>query len=96
MKYLSTLAITALTGIGLLMPELAFAASSPFSTGSGALSNDILTILTPVAGIAVMAAGVLAGFGRISWPLAISIVVGIVLIFGAQQLVDWVRGLFGV
>lgn len=96
MKYLSTLAITALAGIGLLMPELAFAASSPFSTGSGALSTDILNILTPVAVIAVMVAGALAWFGRISWVLAISVMVGIVLVFGSQQIVAWVRGLFGV
>lgn len=94
MKSLPNIAIVALAGIGLLMPELAFA--GPFTSGASSLSSDILTILTPVAVIAVMVAGALAWFGRISWVLAISVMVGIVLVFGAQQIVAWLRGLFGV
>ncbi|NOU21136.1 MAG: TrbC/VirB2 family protein [Methyloglobulus sp.] len=94
MKSLPNIAIVALAGIGLLMPELAFA--GPFTSGASSLSSDILTILTPVAVIAVMVAGALAWFGRISWVLAISVMVGIVLVFGSQQIVAWVRGLFGV
>jgi len=69
---------------------------SPFATGSGALSTDILAILTPVAVIAVMALGALAWFGRVSWMHAVSGMVGIVLVFGSQQIVTWVRSLFGV
>ena len=72
------------------------AGGSPFSTGSSALSTDLLTILTPVAAIAVMALGVLAWFGRISWGFAVSCMVGIVLVFGSQQIVSWIRGLAGV
>lgn len=95
MKIHSNSAIVTLAALGLLMPELAFAAG-PFTAGSTSLAQDILTILTPVAVIAVMAAGVLAWFGRISWVLAISVMVGIVLVFGSQQVVTWIRGLFGV
>ena len=83
-----------IVGLSLFMPELAFA--GPFSSGATSLSQDILTILTPVAVIAVMVAGVLAWFGRISWVLAISVMAGIVLVFGSQQIVTWIRGLFGV
>lgn len=75
--------------------HLAYAAG-PFDSGSEALSDDILTILTPVAVIAVMVLGALAWFGRVSWGLAVSSMLGIVLVFGSQQVVTWVRGLFGV
>jgi len=87
--------IVIIAGLGLFVPELAFAAG-PFSSGATSLSQDILTILTPVAVIAVMAAGALAWFGRVSWVLAISVMAGIVLVFGSQQIVTWIRGLFGV
>jgi type IV secretion system protein VirB2 len=95
MKVYTNIAIVTIAGLGLFMPELAFAAG-PFTSGATSLSQDILTILTPVAVIAVMAAGVLAWFGRISWILAISVMAGIVLVFGSQQIVTWIRGLFGV
>ncbi|OAI00914.1 transposase [Methylomonas methanica] len=79
----------------LSIEHLAYAAG-PFTTGAGALSTDILAILTPVAVIAVMVLGALAWFGRISWTVAVASMIGIVLVFGAQQIVTWVRGLFGV
>lgn len=94
MKSLPNIAIVALAGIGLLMPELAFA--GPFTQGATSLSTDILAILTPVAVIGVMVAGGLALAGRISWVLALSVMLGIVLIFGSQQLVSWVREMFGI
>lgn len=56
----------------------------------------MLAILTPVALIAVMASGTLAWFGKISWWYLIGVVIGIVLVFGAPQIVTWVRTLAGV
>lgn len=79
----------------LSVEHLAYGAG-PFTTGAGALSTDLLAILTPVAVIAVMVLGALAWFGRISWMLAVGCMLGIVLVFGSQQVVSWVRGLFGV
>lgn len=79
-----------------LIPELVFAQASPFATGAGAAQTNILTILTPIAVIAVMALGVAAWFNKISWGWAVAGVIGIVLVFGAPQLVTWVRGMFGV
>jgi type IV secretion system protein VirB2 len=95
MKQYPKRALVIFAGLGLIRPELAFAAG-PFTAGATSLAQDILTVLTPVAVIAVMAAGALAWFGRISWVLAISVMVGIVLVFGSQQIVSWIRGLFGV
>ena len=79
-----------------LLPDLVLAQASPFSTGTTAFQTNFLTILTPVAVIAVMALGLAALFGRISWGWAAGGVAGIVLVFGAPQLVTWVRGMFGV
>ena len=82
----------------LLMPgvSLAAGAAGPFATGTAASSGAILTILTPIAVIATMAAAILAMMGKISWSWLIGLIVGIVLLFGAPQIVAWVRGLFGV
>ena len=74
----------------------ALAQQSPFSTGAGAFQGSLLAILTPVAIITVMALGVAAWMNRISWGWAITGVLGIVLVFGAPQVVTWVRGMFGV
>ncbi|WP_245217909.1 TrbC/VirB2 family protein [Pseudomonas eucalypticola] len=81
--------------IGSIFPALAMA-SNPFTTGATGLSSDTLAMLTPVAGIAVMAVGLLALFGRIHWMWLVGTIVGIVLVFGSDQIVTWIRGLFGV
>jgi len=73
-----------------------FAQASPFATGTAAFQSNFLTILTPVAVIAVMALGVGAWFNRISWGWAGGGALGIMLVFGAPQVVSWVRGLAGV
>ena len=70
--------------------------TSPFSTGATAFQATFLTILTPVAVIAVMALGVAAWFNRISWSWAAGGALGILLVFGAPQVVTWIRGLAGV
>jgi type IV secretion system protein VirB2 len=86
-------AFALLTG---LLPELALAQASPFSTGATSFQTNFLAILTPIAVIAVMALGLAALFGRISWGWAAGGVAGIVLVFGAPQLVTWIRGMFAV
>ena len=78
------------------VPELVLAQASPFATGAAAANTNILQILTPIAVIAIMALGAAAWFNKISWGWAIAGCVGIVLVFGAQQIVTWVRGMFGV
>jgi len=74
----------------------ALAQASPYATGAAAFQTNFLTILTPVAVIAVMALGVGAWFNRISWSWAAGGALGILLVFGAPQIVAWVRGLAGV
>jgi len=79
-----------------LAPEWAFAGASPFTTGATAASTNLLAILTPIAVVAVMALGAAAWFNKISWGWAIAAMVGIACVFGSQQIVTWVRGMFGV
>ena len=81
---------------GALVAAEALAQASPFSVGAGAFQGSFLAILTPIAVITVMALGVAAWMNRISWGWAITGVIGIVLVFGAPQVVGWVRGMFGV
>ena len=80
----------------LLSTSVTFAQSSPFSTGASAFQTSLLSILTPIAVIAVMGLGVGAWFNRISWSWAAGGALGILLVFGAPQVVSWVRGLAGV
>ena len=87
-----------IAGAALAVTPVPFAAAqtSPFATGATALQTNLLTILAPVAIIAVMVLGVAAWFNRISWAWMVGGVAGIVLVFGSSQVVTWVRGLFGV
>jgi type IV secretion system protein VirB2 len=90
-----TLVFIALHSLLYLFPEFAHAAN-PFSGGAAAAKADFLAIVAPIAGIAFMAIGMLAWFGKISWIWLLGLVVGIVLVFGHDQVVAWVRGWFGI
>jgi type IV secretion system protein VirB2 len=80
----------------LVLPLAAWAQTSPFQTGATALQTNILALLTPVAVILIMVLGIVAATGRISWGWPLAAMVGIAIMFGAPQIVAWVRGLFGV
>ena len=78
------------------MPMVAFAQASPFNTGATSLLSFALTIATPIAAIIVIGLAIAAAVGKISWGWVIGAIVGIAAIFGAPQIVTWIRGLFGV
>lgn len=86
----------AATTLLLSLCSTAALAAQPFASGSSTLTNDILAIVTPIVGLAVIALGVLCWFGKVAWPWFAGLVVGIVLVFGNQQIVSWIRSLFGV
>jgi len=88
-------ALTALLP-ALMLPALAAAQSSPFMTGATALQSNILAWMTPIAVILVMVLGAMAMASRISWGYCIGAILGIAIVFGAPQIVAWVRGMFGV
>jgi type IV secretory pathway VirB2 component (pilin) len=73
-----------------------FAQTSPFDTGANSLVDFALTIATPIAILVVIGAAIAAAVGRISWGWVIGGIAGIAAIFGAPQIVAWIRGMFGV
>ena len=79
-----------------LLPMLALAQASPFLTGATALQTNILAWATPIAIILVMVLGIMAMANRISWAWPLAAVLGIAIVFGAPQIVTWIRGMFGV
>lgn len=92
-------ATAALGGLVLLAllacPGIAHA-TNPFSAGTTGAQTWLQSILLPVAIIGVIVVGVLALFGIMRWGMAISAMAGIVVIFGAPQLVAWARQISGV
>ncbi|HMN43825.1 MAG TPA: TrbC/VirB2 family protein [Povalibacter sp.] len=69
---------------------------SVFDTGASSMVDWVLTIATPIAIIVVIGAGVAAMIGKITWSWVVGGLVGIGVIFGAPQIVPWVRDMFGV
>jgi type IV secretion system protein VirB2 len=72
------------------------AQTTVFDTGANALVQWGLTIATPIAVLIVIAAGIAAAIGKISWGWVFGGIVGIAVVFGSEQIVTWIRGLFGV
>jgi type IV secretion system protein VirB2 len=90
---------TIVLGVGIAsiaMPIIVIAQASPFLTGATALQTNILAWLTPVAVILVMVLGAMAMANRMSWGWCIGAIFGIAIAFGAPQIVNWIRGMFGV
>lgn len=88
-KHYSSLALSIVFGVLSLMPEIAMAA--PWDS----VADSVLAIFTggltrTLAIIAVIACGIAAVAGKLSWDWAIKIIVGIALIFGAAAIVDFI------
>lgn len=81
---------------GCCLSVLALGQASPFETGADALVETLITIATPIAILAVMGLGIAALAGRISWAWPLCAMLGIVIVFGAETIVTWIRGMFAV
>ena len=79
-----------------LMSVPAFAQTSPFDTGANGLVSFALTIATPVAVLIIIGLAIAAAVGKMSWGWVIGAIIGIAAIFGSQQIVAWIRSMFGV
>jgi len=82
--------------ISAALPTVTWAQASPFDTGANSLVTFALTIATPIAVLIVIGLAIAAAVGKISWGWVIGALVGIAAIFGAPQIVAWIRTLFGV
>ena len=83
-------------GAAALLPALAAAQASPWLTGSNSLVSNFTALALPIAILVVMGIGVFAMAGRMQWGTALAAILGVVIVFGAPQLVTWVRGMFAV
>ena len=88
-RLLEKLMILLAFGAVLVIPETAIAA--PWDS----TATQILGIFTggltrTIAIISVIACGIAAIAGKLSWDWAIKIIVGIILIFGAASIVDYI------
>src|SRR6266478_719199 len=81
--------------VAVLAPAVAVSQASPFDTGANSLVAFALTIATPIAVLIVIGLAIAAAVGRVAWSWVIGAIVGIAAIFGAPQIVAWIRGLFG-
>ena len=88
-KRLEKLMVLLAMGAVLVVPETALAAPWD-STATKIL--DIFTggLTRTIAIISVIACGIAAIAGKLSWDWAIKIIVGIILIFGAASIVDYI------
>ncbi len=84
-----------LVGLALASPPL-LAQASPFLTGVNSLVTNVFAWLTPIAVLVLMGLAIAAMANRISWAWPLSAMIGIVIAFGAPQIVTWVRGMFAV
>lgn len=76
--------------------QAGLAQDSPFATGANSLVDEFIAIATPIAILLVMGLGIAAATGRISWGWPLLVLLGIGIVFGAPQIVEWGRALFGV
>lgn len=86
-----TLGVFLLVGIAFFALTPGIAAAAPWDSAA----QKVLEIFTggfarTLAIIAVIACGIAAIAGKLSWDWAIKIIIGIVLIFGATAIVDYV------
>ena len=73
----------------MIVPDAAHAQSQPWETTAQKTYDLIMSIARWVAIIAVVACGLAAIFGKLSWDWAGKIIIGLVLIFGGTYLVDY-------
>src|ERR1700736_5668354 len=66
---------------------------SPFDTGAQSLLTFALAIAAPIAALIIIGVCVAAATSLISWGAVFRTIAGIAGIFGAVQIVAWIRGM---
>lgn len=94
-KFGIPLALVAGAGALALMPSIAMAA--PWDAAIGAVAGTLQgTLGKGIAIVAVIALGLMAMAGKLEWMTAIKVVVGIVIMFSAAQIINWIAPNAGV
>jgi len=88
-------------GVSLIVIEPSIvAAADGGGVTAGSLQTMVTNILTALTGtfgkgiatIAIMVMGIMAMFGKLAWDVAIKVIVGIAVTFGAATIVTWLTG----
>lgn len=74
---------------GVLISQSAFAQAAPWEDTAQNVIDLLMGIARGVSIIGVIACGLAALFGKLSWEWAGKIIIGLVLIFGATAVVDY-------
>ncbi len=75
-----------------MSPDIALA-DAPWQSAADAVLKIFTGGLSKtLATIAVIALGIMAAAGKLEWGTAIKVIVGLVLIFGAANIVGWISG----
>lgn len=76
---------------GLLLIEPSIAAAAPWDDAVRAIADTLTgTLGRTIAIIAVIVLGLMAMAGKLEWMNAIKVVVGIVIMFSAGQIINWI------
>lgn len=75
----------------MMIPDVALAAANPIENGINAAIDFINSgVIRGLGILAVFSLGIAAYLGKLGWDLALKIVAGIILTFGAAGIVDMV------
>lgn len=74
----------------------AILAQSVFDTGINSFLAWAFVIAQPIAVLVVIALGLFTLAGKLNWVWFVGGLIGIGIVFGAEQIVGWIRSLFGV
>lgn len=94
-RYRTTLVMVLVASVFCLMPAVAFAQAAPWEQAAQGTYDLIMSIARWVAIIGIVACGLAALFGKLSWEWAGKIIIGLVLIFGGTHLVDYFSSAMG-
>jgi len=77
-------------------PALPMPRKVPTLCSANSLVGFALTMATPIAELVVIGLAIAAAVCRTSWGWVIGAILGIAASFGSQQIVAWIRSMFGV
>lgn len=82
----------ALVLLSIAQPALAQSSGTSIETGLGTIRTWMTTVASVVGVIAVMAVGYAKLTGRMDWGKAVTVLIGIGIIFSAATIVGWMGG----
>lgn len=87
----SAMKLALILGAGVLLLEPSIAAAAPWDAAVKNIADTLTgTLGRTIAIIAVVVLGFMAMAGKLEWMNAIKVIVGIVIVFSASQIINWI------